>query len=493
MNLARLISLSRFVGIGLCCAGLLASSCPPTDTPTSNNPGGNSSYSETWSVQLDQDSGGTPGRIWLVAQMTLRDDSARGACSGAIVTTSLGAFSGNPSRVSPNMSGSVSGSWTKGDTASTCNAFSLTLSPQGRGDYVVTARRTIASLPTERGFGPVDAATIAGKWTFGGNVQGTAYVYRTALAYMPDSHFDVQMLVSEGGCPDYQGCYLPSAPAAYVCLYREAHSTPFCVGGSPYEYRWLKDTTINTTLPRMATRVDDQWFLNLLEEYDQGGPPVQVGCDRRFDGPDLVQVQIGSGVEHPSMSCSSGWSSNTPALTVSASPASAPIGGSTTLIAAVSGGIGPFSYAWHGYRDDGAPFSYTMSDLTAANPQVALVNPGSDFYFFVDVTDNGIAAGQPGHTTSGYVRVHETDGPLAVLRVAGGPFQANVSSVTFDATGSIAVTPPVGWQLEYLGNVPAPSSRGLPFAEALYKPVVWRPWIERRSARERGMRRLWGS
>jgi len=126
------------------------------------------------------------------------------------------------------------------------------------------------------------------------------------------------------------------------------------------------------------------------------------------------------------------------------------------LSGVVSGGIGPFNYQWYGYRDDGTPFSYTFSDTTAAQPQVALVFPDADFYFFLVVTDTGLPLGNPGRTARGYIRVHESDDALAVFNVLGGPFQANVTDVLLDASASQRVLTPIGWNLEYIGNVPEP-------------------------------------
>jgi hypothetical protein len=141
-----------------------------------------------------------------------------------------------------------------------------------------------------------------------------------------------------------------------------------------------------------------------------------------------------------------------------ANPLIVPTGQSTILSAVITGGLGPFTYQWHGYRDDGTEFNATFSDTTAAQPQVALVFPGTDFYFFVVVTDNGIPVGQPGRTLNGFIRVHEADDALARLTVVGGPFHANTTDVTFDATASTGVITPVGWTLQYIGDVPPPDN-----------------------------------
>jgi hypothetical protein len=139
-------------------------------------------------------------------------------------------------------------------------------------------------------------------------------------------------------------------------------------------------------------------------------------------------------------------------VSVTANPLVTPTGGTTTLIPTVSGGIGPFLYAWHGYRDDGSPFSDTLSSSTDAQPTAALVFPGSDFYFFVAVTD--IGAG--GKTHGAYVRVHEADDAVARFTVSPASIHAGVTDVRFDASASTGVVTPVGWTLQYLGNVPRP-------------------------------------
>ena len=137
-------------------------------------------------------------------------------------------------------------------------------------------------------------------------------------------------------------------------------------------------------------------------------------------------------------------------VSVLADPPVTPTGGSTTLSAAVSGGIGPFHYAWRGYRDDGAVYNNTLSSPTAAQPTAALVFPGSDFYFFVTVTD--LASGD---THDAYVRVHESDDVVAQFTVSP-PLIRLGDTVTFDASASFSVVTPIGWTLQYLGN---PSTR----------------------------------
>jgi len=513
---------------------------------------------ETWSIQLDQDHSGTPGRMWFNVDVTVREDSARGSCGGSTVTTALGDFSTSPSRIQTALTGTASASWTQGTGA--CDGFELTLRPQGKPDIVINARRDL--LPNtlaDTGFGAVDPAVrLAGTWADGTRI-GTAYVYMQKLDYEPDSHFDVQVVVSETGCDQTVICELPYNPAAELCSAVTPYTTPACGLQPRYDYLWTRDTVITRHLPRHAQRIDDKWYFALLARNNKGGPPYFIGCDRAADGPDLVRLRVASGGYFPYASCESGWiptgvltktagdqqaagirtilpaalevqmlggagaplaqapiswsvtsgggtlsagSSTTDAsghtsvqwtlgstagrqtvtatagvpgggttsvtfaatavatastLTVTASSLSAPSGGSITLTANVSGGAGPFSYEWEGIRDDGTPYSLTFSNPTGARTDVSFVFPDQDFYFFVTVTDNGIPANQEGHTRTGFIRVHESDGAIGRFSVLNGPFTANVTDVHLDATATTGATPDRYWTLQYLGDVPAPS------------------------------------
>ena len=150
-------------------------------------------------------------------------------------------------------------------------------------------------------------------------------------------------------------------------------------------------------------------------------------------------------------------------VSVTANPLVTPTGGTTIVSAVVAGGVGPFMYEWRGYRDDGSPFSFTMSNRCAAQPSVPLIFPGSDFYIFVEISDCGDNTdAQPagtgpctlcaGRRYGGYVRVHEADEAVARFTVSPDPLNA---SVHFDASASTGVVTPIGWTLQYLGNVPA--------------------------------------
>jgi hypothetical protein len=144
-----------------------------------------------------------------------------------------------------------------------------------------------------------------------------------------------------------------------------------------------------------------------------------------------------------------------PLVTAIANPIITPTGGTTTLSAVVSGGVGPFEYDWYGYRDDGAPYSNTLSEPTAAQPTAGLTFPGSDFYFFVKVRD----CGNPGGVCTvvkADVRVHEADDAVARFTVSPRVIHAGVTTVTFDASASTGIVTPVAWTLQYLGDVAAP-------------------------------------
>jgi hypothetical protein len=174
-------------------------------------------------------------------------------------------------------------------------------------------------------------------------------------------------------------------------------------------------------------------------------------------------------------------------LGVSANPDLVGTGGSLTLSAAVSGGTGPFIYNWRGYRDDGVPGgALTLSSNCDATPQTTLLQPDWDFIFFATVLDKGrctlyvpgvdvIPIGSttwvapscppdrpdqeayycsaPDAVLTGFVRVHESDGPVASFTVAPGPFHAGVDSVFFNDSSSTNVAVPVSWGIQYAGNV----------------------------------------
>jgi hypothetical protein len=142
-----------------------------------------------------------------------------------------------------------------------------------------------------------------------------------------------------------------------------------------------------------------------------------------------------------------------------------PQNGSTVLSCSVDNGVGPvFDYAWHGYRDDGAPGPgpFILSSDTGTPVTVRLVFPTSDFYFFCVVTDHGVPVGDPHRTTSAYVKLHESDGPVGRFTLPPGPFHHTVDDILADASASTGMVTPVTWTLEhYIGTqTPEPGLEG---------------------------------
>jgi len=114
------------------------------------------------------------------------------------------------------------------------------------------------------------------------------------------------------------------------------------------------------------------------------------------------------------------------------------------------GGVGPYIYRWRGYRDDGEHLSsFTLSSLVASSPQVTLVYPDYSYYFFCTVMDTGVT---PNTTGTGFVRVYETDGPIARVSVSPPIFDGRAST---DATGPFA-----GWMIDYGGSTVPTSLEG---------------------------------
>jgi hypothetical protein len=139
----------------------------------------------------------------------------------------------------------------------------------------------------------------------------------------------------------------------------------------------------------------------------------------------------------------------------SADPQLVPIGGTVNLHATVTGALGRLAFLWRGYRDDGANVTDALVDRKSASTSTPLGNPGTDFYFFVTVTDEG----QPGNPAEAVVRVHETDGPVARLSVSPASIVAGVNDVTADGTGSTGnLDVIVEWTLESMEGVPPPRS-----------------------------------
>jgi len=392
-------------GLGL--AALFGVGCSSSTAPDSNT------RTKTWTVQLDQDQGGTPGRIWFILNVTLRDDRAQGGCATSTVTTGLGDFTGSPSRIqTSSLDGSATLSWTQGGGA--CNAFSLILSPRGQGDIVVTGAAQAPGHITDMGFGAVDPSVfIVGSWSTAGTTRGSAYVYPTELGYLPDSHFDLVMQVSETGC---DGCQAPSAPAAHLCLYPGPNSTPTCDGRRFGDYLWAHDTTITEYLPRNARQEDDSWYFNLFEVHDGDGPAFQVGCFRPATGADLVTVQIVSGVDFPYVRCQTGWPTTGLLTKIAGDAQTAPAGTRVpvdlrVLLQNATGG--PMA---------GATMSWSVASgggtLSAAS----------------STTDGG------GHASAQWT-LGSVVGPQTVTATAGIP-GGGTTSVTFQATATAATPAP---------------------------------------------------
>jgi len=120
--------------------------------------------------------------------------------------------------------------------------------------------------------------------------------------------------------------------------------------------------------------------------------------------------------------------------------------GLTNLNCAASG-AGPFTYAWHGYRDDGDTTGLSFSSLTAQAPTVTLTTTGmvgSNFYVFCVVSSGGTPAG------SGYNMVTLTTGDT-IPRVTVSPLtvHAGTTDVTFDGSLTTNVQSVVQWVVQY--------------------------------------------
>jgi hypothetical protein len=228
----------------------------------------------------------------------------------------------------------------------------------------------------------------------------------------------------------------------------------------------------------LTTAIDDTQQGALLEWDGQSWLPL---CSRLVDGTGYAQGVFATGVAPEGLR--GDWvaarSTSSPDLILVQRlgllppvTAVAPVGGgdvvpedgTIALGCSVTNGVGPFDYAWHGYRDDGAPGPgpFVLS-ADAGTPVVAtLVFPTSDFYFFCVATDEGLPVGDPNRTTSAYVRVHESNGPVGRFTVAPGPFHHTVDDVTANASGSTDITTPITWTLDrYVGTAtPGPGIEG---------------------------------
>ena len=171
----------------------------------------------------------------------------------------------------------------------------------------------------------------------------------------------------------------------------------------------------------------------------------------------------------------------------------------------VTGGVGPFTYTWHGYRDDGSPCnvpcdnpdfcpnsnpcrdnpnvcggggSCILSSGRTQFPDATLVFPTSNFYFFCVITDSGVSASDPNRTVTGYIRLSESDGPVGNFTVGAGPFHLGVDDVLFDASGSTNVTVPVSWTIDrYVGPPPQNPPTGIEDFLVLYSGITT-AWVQ---------------
>ncbi len=146
-------------------------------------------------------------------------------------------------------------------------------------------------------------------------------------------------------------------------------------------------------------------------------------------------------------------------VAVTATPNPVGTGGTTTLSATVMGGVGPFTYRWRGYRDDGEHMaSFTLSSLVAPSPQATLPYPDYSYYFFCTVTDTGVT---PNTTGTGFVRVYETAGPIARVSISPATIKAAVDVVHFDGSASTGATGSfTGWSIDYGGSTVPTSLEG---------------------------------
>jgi hypothetical protein len=127
-------------------------------------------------------------------------------------------------------------------------------------------------------------------------------------------------------------------------------------------------------------------------------------------------------------------------------------GGSSNLVCAQgAGAVGPVTFSWHGYRDDGATTGLSFNPPTSYAPVVTLSTTGtagSNFYVFCVVTDavNAVASGDTMMTLS-------TGDTIPTVTVSPSTIHAGMTNVTFDGTTSMNAQAAVGWTVQYGGNV----------------------------------------
>ena len=120
--------------------------------------------------------------------------------------------------------------------------------------------------------------------------------------------------------------------------------------------------------------------------------------------------------------------------------------GLTNLYCAASG-AGPFTYAWHGYRDDGDTTGLSFSSLSAVAPTVTVSTTGmvgSNFYIFCVASYGGSPAG------SGYTMVTLTTGDtIPTVTVAPSTIHAGITDVTFDGSSTTNLQSVDKWTVQY--------------------------------------------
>jgi hypothetical protein len=118
-----------------------------------------------------------------------------------------------------------------------------------------------------------------------------------------------------------------------------------------------------------------------------------------------------------------------------------------TNLACAASGAGPYTYAWHGYRDDGDTTGLSFSSLTAQDPTVTLTTTGmvdSNFYVFCVVSKGGSFAG------SGFTLVTlTTGGTIPSVTVSPSTIHAGATDVTFDGTPTTSLQSVDKWIVQY--------------------------------------------
>jgi len=126
-----------------------------------------------------------------------------------------------------------------------------------------------------------------------------------------------------------------------------------------------------------------------------------------------------------------------------------------TNLDCVASGAGPFTYAWHGYRDDGdtSGLSFDHTDIQAPQLTVSTTETfGANFYVYCVVSQAGSQAG------TGKTNVTLTTGELdPVVTVSPPVIQAGTTDVSFDGSSTLNIASADKWTVQYYtGNLPIP-------------------------------------